>query len=119
MKVLLDEGVPRQLVHTLREHDVTTVPDAGWASAKNGVLLGLIERSGFHVFVTCDKNIEYQQRQLDRKPFGILVLSTNHWPSMRPYIEKVVEAVEGCQPGAVAKIECGRFVPRKFRTPSA
>ena len=62
MKVLLDEGVPRQVAHHLRGHEVATVPDAGWASAKNGVLLGLIERSGFGVFVTCDKNMEYQKQ---------------------------------------------------------
>ncbi len=118
MKVLLDEGVPRQVAHNLRGHDVTTVPGAGWASVKNGVLLGLIEESGFRVFVTCDKNIQYQQHQLDRKPFGILVLSTNHWPSMQPYIETVVEAVKRCKPATIGKVECGRFVPRKFRKPT-
>lgn len=115
MKVLLDEGVPRQMAHTLGGHDVTTVPDAGWASVKNGLLLELIEQTGFRVFVTCDKKMEYQQNQLARKPFGILVLSTNHWPSMQPYLEIVVKAVERSQPGTLAKVECGRFVPRKFR----
>ncbi len=119
MKVLLDEGVPRQLLHSLRKHNVTTVPDAGWASIKNGVLLELIEQSDFGVFMTCDKNMEYQQSELTQSSFAVLVLSTNHWPSMEPHVDRVVEAVEQCKPGSVFKIECGRFIPRKFRTSSA
>lgn len=115
MKVLLDPGVPKKLARSLREHDVITALDAGWASMENGVLLALIEQGGFQVFVTADKNIEYQQSHLDRKPFGMLVLSTKHWPSMEPYVAKVVEAVGRCAPGTILEIECGKFVPLRFR----
>ena len=115
MKVLLDHGVPKKLSRSLPGHDVITALDAGWASMENGVLLALIEQGGFHVFVTGDKNIEYQQSHLDRKPFGMLVLSTNHWPSMQPHVERVVEAVRNCQAGTISQVECGSFVPRRFR----
>ncbi len=34
MKVLLDECLPRKLKRELVEHDVMTVPEAGWAVSK-------------------------------------------------------------------------------------
>ena len=59
MKVLLDECLPRRLAATLTEHEVKTVPQAGWASIKNGALLKLAE-SAFDVFVTADRNLSFQ-----------------------------------------------------------
>ena len=41
MRVLLDECVDRRLAREITGHEVITVPDAGWASAKNGDLLAL------------------------------------------------------------------------------
>lgn len=62
-------------------HSVTTVPIEGWASVKNGKLLALIEEAGFNTFITAGKNLEAQS--LQGRPFSILLLSTNHWPSIR------------------------------------
>lgn len=39
MKVLLDECLPRKLGRLLIGHDVSTVPEAGWAGVTNGKLL--------------------------------------------------------------------------------
>jgi hypothetical protein len=39
MRVLLDESLPRKLKAELGQHEVTTVPEAGWAGTKNGDLL--------------------------------------------------------------------------------
>lgn len=61
MKVLLDEDVPHLLRNELPEHEVVTVTYAGWAGATNGTLIGLTTDAGFEVFVTCDRNIPYQQ----------------------------------------------------------
>ena len=118
MKVILDEGVPNQVARNLPYHEVTTVARAGWASVKNGKLLALIEGEGFGAFVTCDKNMEFQQ-QLHRWPFAILVLSTNHWPSMEPHVGTITEALDVAQPGTMSSVECGRFIPRRLRKPSA
>lgn len=96
------------------DHEVTTVPDAGWASVKNGNLLTLIEEAGYQAFITCDKNMESQQ-PLHRRPFAILLLSTNHWPSMRPQVAAINAALETAEPGVVTKIECGQFIPRARR----
>jgi predicted nuclease of predicted toxin-antitoxin system len=60
MRILLDECLPRWLKDDLPEHDVRTVPDAGWKGRKNGELLALAA-GDFDVFLTVDAGIEYQQ----------------------------------------------------------
>ena len=114
MRIILDEGVPKEVARSLTGHDVTTVPDAGWASVKNGKLLALIESAGFSAFVTCDKNLQFQQ-PLHRRPFAILLLSTNHWDTLEPNVLAIAEALNGAKPGVVTEVDCGKFVPRKFR----
>ena len=54
MRVLLDECLPRELATELPGHEVWTVPQAGWASIKNGALLRLAV-TRFDVFVTIDQ----------------------------------------------------------------
>ncbi len=61
MRILLDECVPRRLRRELPGFDVSTVPDEGWASRRNGDLLRLMLQAGFTVFVTMDRNLSYQQ----------------------------------------------------------
>jgi hypothetical protein len=115
-RVLLDEGVPKQVGDYLPGHEVTTVPRKGWASVKNGKLLALIEEAGFGAFITADKNLEAQQ-SLHGLPFGILLLSTNHWPSMKPHLEQIADALDHCKAGTILKVDCGSFVPRRMRKP--
>ena len=43
MKVLFDEGVPRQLVSRVTDHGISTVKSQGWLGIKNGTLLALLE----------------------------------------------------------------------------
>lgn len=62
MRIILDEGVPKEVARGLAGHEVVTVPDAGWASVKNGKLLALIESAGFSAFVTCDHCCPKQDR---------------------------------------------------------
>jgi predicted nuclease of predicted toxin-antitoxin system len=61
MRVLLDECLPRGLKKHLREHEVKTVPEAGWAGKKNGELLRLA-RGSVDVFVTIDSNLSINRR---------------------------------------------------------
>ena len=60
MRVLLDECLPRRLRAELTGHDVSTVPEMGWAGVQNGELLSLAAAT-FDVFLTVDSSIEYQQ----------------------------------------------------------
>ena len=61
MRVLLDESVDRRLKRAFDEHhEVSTVPERGWASMKNGELLEAAEKE-FDAFVTTDRGIPHQQ----------------------------------------------------------
>jgi len=116
-RIILDEGVPRQVGDHLPRHSVTTVPIEGWASVKNGKLLALIGQAGFSACISADKNLENQQ-SLHGRPFATLLLSTNHWPSIRQNVGKIAEALDACQPGSVTNVDCEKFVPRRPKKPS-
>jgi hypothetical protein len=50
VRILLDECVDRRLARELAGHEVSTVPEQGWAGAQNGELLALAEKQ-FDVFL--------------------------------------------------------------------
>ena len=115
MRTVLDEDVPHQLRIALApRHDVTTTTYMGWAGVKNGALLKLIEEERYDVFVTGDKNLENQQQLLQR-PFAIVVLSAVRWKTIRDHVPAISDAIEAAKRGTVTKVECGRFLPSKFR----
>ncbi len=66
MRILLDECVNPRLKGSLREHEVKTVTEMRWQGLTNGELLDLAELR-FDVFVTLDKNLEYQQNLRKRR----------------------------------------------------
>jgi hypothetical protein len=111
LKVFLDEDVPRKLVPFLSAHDIQSVVSLRWGGIKNGPLLDLIERAGFDVFITGDKNMSSQQ-QLENRPFAVLILSAINWPVVRPYVKKIAAAVAAARPGTVMLIDCGLFARR-------
>ena len=83
MRVLLDNNVSRRFSQLLPGHDVTHVQQLGWEVLKNGILLATAEESGYHVLVTADKQIKYQQSLKGRK-ISIVVLN-----SLRIIIEEI------------------------------
>ena len=111
MKIFFDEDVPRKLARSLSQYDIHTVVSMQWGGVKNGELLALIEREGFDVFVTGDKNMLSQQR-LEGRPFAVLIMSAINWPVIRPYIHKIAAAIAEARPGTVKMIDCGVFMPR-------
>ena len=94
MRVLLDECLPRKLKKELSNHEVVTVPEMGWASIKNGNLLRLAEAS-FDIFITVDRNLEYQQN-LGNYDIKVIVLVTRdiRFRALLPLMPGVLEAVE-------------------------
>jgi predicted nuclease of predicted toxin-antitoxin system len=72
MRILLDECLPNLLRHEITGHQVATVRRMGWSGTKNGALLALAE-GNFEVFLTVDRNIQYQQN-LTGKTISIVVL---------------------------------------------
>ena len=72
MRILLDEDLPRRLAELLVGHQVSTVQRSGWSGVKNGELLGLAAAE-FDVFLTMDRNLEFQQN-LAALPIAVLVV---------------------------------------------
>jgi hypothetical protein len=114
LKVLFDEDVPRKLERSLPRHEIQTVVSMQWGGIKNGALLKLIEREGFDVFLTGDKNMGNQQRP-EGLPFAALVMSAINWPVIRPHVHKISLAIDNARPGAVKSIDCGVFIARLKR----
>lgn len=90
MKILLDESLPRKLKNSFKEdHEVWTVRDKGWLSKKNGVLLKLMIDDGFHLFVTADRNLQYQQNleksTLHNSSIMCIGQPTDHSPGTHSY----------------------------------
>jgi predicted nuclease of predicted toxin-antitoxin system len=74
MKILLDESLPRKLKFDFdKEHEVSSVREQGWLGKKNGELLSLINENNFELFVTVDRNLQYQQN-LESISVTIIVL---------------------------------------------
>lgn len=115
MRVFFDEDVPRKLAAFLPRHDIHTVVSMEWGGIKNGELLQLIEREGFEVFLTGDKNMQNQQH-LEGHPFAVLIMSAINWPVVKWHIDQISDALDDAQPGTVRAVDCGVFVPRSKST---
>lgn len=104
MKLLLDECLPRRLKHGLPGHDVSTVPELGWAGIKNGQLLALMEPV-FDVFITIDGNLRYQQN-LTHRDIALVVLSAsdNTIETLLPLMPQVLMALPATHSGQVVKV---------------
>lgn len=100
MRVLLDENLDRRLKKSFDEElEVLTVIERGWSGKKSGELLRLAEQE-FDVFVTMDRNLEYQQnlRGLD---LGILLIAarSNRRNDVEPLMPEIGRALGRVQAG--------------------
>ena len=104
-RVLLDENLPRQLVHELPSHDATTVSAQGWRGVLNGELIRRAEAAGFEVFVTADRNLEYQQR-IPGRSLGFIVLVTRRLKLefLRPLGPGLRDAIDVIEAGQVIHV---------------
>lgn len=112
MKVLLDENAPHQLRKHLLKHDAFTAAYAGLAGYKNGALLRAAEEAGFHVLVTGDRTLQYEQNMAGRK-LAIVSLSANSWRVIRVHTDRIAAAVDAATAGSFVKVDCGTFSRRR------
>lgn len=84
MRILLDECIDRRFAAELLGHDVSTVPQMGWAGLKNGELLRTAQ-TAFDVFVTMDRNLSVQQ-DVSACTLAVIVLRSrsNRLVDLRP-----------------------------------
>jgi hypothetical protein len=104
--VLVDECVPLKLVRLLSKHSFTTALAKGWGGFKNGRLLTLAEQE-FDLFLTCDRNLQYQQNLKGRR-IAILLLSTNHWPTLKPQTATIQAALDKVKKGEFRLVDIPR-----------
>ena len=103
MRVLFDQATPVPIRTYLKGHEVRTAAQQGWDTLKNGELLTAAEAEGFDLLLTTDKNMRYQQNLSGRK-IAVVVLGLQQWPSLRPHVRLVVEAVNSAVPGSYIEI---------------
>lgn len=104
MRILLDETLPRKLKREFTGHVALTAPDMGWAGKQNGDLLRLAEKE-FDVFMTVDRNLQYQQNlRTFRIAVILLVAPNNRFDSLRLLVPKILEALPTIQAGEVIQI---------------
>jgi predicted nuclease of predicted toxin-antitoxin system len=86
MRILLDENFPKDFTPLLIGHEVSNVHDHGWAGTKNGELLRRA-RDVCDVFVTLDRNLEFQQN-IRILPFGIVLVRSlsNRMADLSPLV---------------------------------
>lgn len=104
MKVLLDECVPRKLKRELAGHEVQTVTERGWSGIENGQLLTLAAAE-FDVFLTVDKNLQYQQN-LKAFHIGIILLmaKNNRFKTLLPLMPAVRAELAQIKAGDLVRV---------------
>lgn len=106
MKILIDENIPIKLKEKLLDYDAFTVRDKQWNSVKNGQLLKLAIENGFDVFITTDKNLQYQQN-IKKMPLAVIVLDVFllKWSMIEPLIPKIIETLPTVEKGEVYSLK--------------
>jgi Domain of unknown function (DUF5615) len=104
MRILLDEDLPRRLTPLLVGHNVSTVQRSGWTGIKNGKLLALAA-SEFDVFLTMDRNLEFQQN-LSTLPIAVLVVEAvgNRMEHLIPLVPGILKELNDIPPKSLRKI---------------
>ncbi|SPF50279.1 conserved hypothetical protein [Candidatus Sulfopaludibacter sp. SbA4] len=87
---------------------MTRTGELGWQNLENGELLDAAEQAGFEVLITCDQNVRYQQNFTGRK-LAIVILSTNHWPALRPVATRIASLVDFMQRGQIKSIDVATY----------
>lgn len=98
-RVLLDENLDRRLKNYFSvEFDVTSVPNLGWQSKKNGELLSAMDAAGITYLLTADRNLQFQQN-LDKYTVVLVVVATQdtRLKNLAPLVSTIEAAVTGAQ----------------------
>ena len=109
MRILIDECLPRELTAALVGHDVSTVPQEGWAGLKNGRLLKTIS-GRFEVFITVDKRIELEHPIPEDLAVITVRARSNRIQDLLPPVPDILKAVKDTKPGRSTRV--GRITRR-------
>ena len=104
MKILFDANTPAPLARFLQGHEVVRADELGWQGLENGALLDAAEQAGFDLLLTCDQNVRYQQNFASRK-LALVILSSNHWPTLRRIAARIATAVDFVQTEQIVRVD--------------
>lgn len=99
-RVLLDENLDRRLKNYFSaELDVTSVPDLGWQSKKNGELLTAMDAEGITYLLTADRNLQFQQ-DLEKYSVVLVVVATHdtRLKNLASHVSTIEAAMIDAQP---------------------
>lgn len=103
-RILLDQNAPYGLRQILTGYDVKTAYDMGWDAISNGRLLSAAEVAGFAIIVTSDQNVAHQQNLSGRR-IALVVLTTNHWLTVKSRAGAVLEACNKAEEGTYTVVQ--------------
>ena len=105
MRIVVDEGVPRQLVSALQKagldaHRFNPV----WKGITNGKLIAAVESDGFDILLTSDKNMASQQ-SLKGRTVAVVALPTNRRATIMSRFADIVDTLKRAAPGQYVVID--------------
>jgi len=105
VRVLIDECLNWRLGRALRGLFFTSVQRMGWSGIKNGELLDKMRQERFDIFITGDRNLQFQQH-LPAAGVAVVVLRTGstRLAETLPLMKEVLGQIESLRPGAVTII---------------
>src|SRR5215475_6798060 len=78
----------------------------GWAGLKNGELLRRAADAGFEVFLTADRNLEFQQNlSQTRLRVILLVAPCNALEDLLPLVPGLLAAISKSRPGRILRVQ--------------
>jgi hypothetical protein len=103
MRILLDENFPAEFAKLLVQHEISTIHSLGWSGIKNGELLRRADKI-CEVFVTLDRNLEFQQN-IAVLSFGVVVVRSisNRMVHLTPLVDSILAAAGRVSPGKVER----------------
>ena len=104
MRILFDNGTPRQLRRRLFGHEIETAMERGWDTLTNGVLLDRAKEAGYEVLITTDQGLRYQQNMSNRR-LAVVVLMNTAWPRISRRTEAIRNALEEIRPGELREVQ--------------
>jgi len=104
MRILLDENFPADFAGLLVGHEISHVHSLGWAGIKNGELLRRAS-AVCQVFVTLDRNLEFQQN-IKVLPIGVVIVRavSNRIADLTPLIPSILTAAAQTNPGRATTV---------------
>ena len=103
-RILIDECIDRRLAREIIGHEVTTVPQAGWAGLNNGELLTKAQHK-FDIFLTTDQNLSSQQN-ISKYEIAVVVLRgrSTRLSDLVLLIPELLNSIASVKPGTVTPI---------------